>query len=143
MADLTQIREAIAESLRSISDVQVSAYLLSNPTPPTLMVTPGEIDYHQALQDGMEMYTLRVQALVAHTGDIGPQQQLDGMLASTGNRSIKAAVELEPTLGGLVDDLVVLKTKGYHLVHVGQGATAQIYLGADLDVLVYTTGSAS
>jgi hypothetical protein len=44
VASLTEIREALASSIKETlpaGDVQVSAYLLPNPSPPTVQIFPG------------------------------------------------------------------------------------------------------
>lgn len=141
MADITAIRLALATVLESVwGDVQggqVSAYMRPDPIPPLIQIVPGEIDWHQALQDGCEMYTMNIQALVSETTDLGQQQLLDSLLASTGEQSIKQAVEADPTLDGLVDDLIVVKTKGYHSYRIGSGE----FLGAEWQVHIYASGA--
>lgn len=137
MADLTAIREAIAAALEvSFGDsMQISAEMLSNPTPPSAHVFPDETDYHKAMGNGAEDWNLIVQVFVATTSDIGAQRLLDSMLASTGAGSVKAAIEADRTLGGLVSGLKVRKTSGYR---VYQRALGDPLLGADwhLTVLV-------
>lgn len=123
MADLADIRAAIAAKLADAltPGIQVTAYDRLEPIPPCVFVIPGEIDWHLALEDGLEMYTMRVEALVGETTDEGPQKLLDELLASAGDRSIRAILESGPndtgqvTLDGLVDDLIVVKTKGYQI----------------------------
>jgi microcompartment protein CcmL/EutN len=147
VASLTEIREALASSIKETlpaGDVQVSAYLLPNPSPPTVQIFPGETDWHQALQDGLEKRELIVQALVGTPTEEGAQRRLDDFLASSGEFSLKAAIErIAPgdqtvTLGGLVEDVEVVKTKGYH-VYKADGRPPQ--LGAEWVVDVYVNGS--
>jgi hypothetical protein len=147
MASLTDIREALAAALKEslpAGEVQVSAYILANPSPPTVQIFPGETDWHQALQDGLEKRELIVQALVGTPTEEGAQRRLDGFLASTGEFSLKAAIEkVAPgdqtvTLGGLVEDVEVVKTKGYQ-VYKTEGKPPQ--LGAEWIVDVYVIGS--
>jgi hypothetical protein len=149
MAGLTEIREALAGRLRDslpIDVVQVSAYLLANPSPPTVQIFPGEVDWHQAMQDGMEMRALVVQALVGQPTEEGAQRRLDAFLESDGDLSIKAAIERiddgdqTVTLGGLIDDLIVVKTKGYQ-VYRQTDPPKPPQLGAEWLVHVYVTGS--
>jgi microcompartment protein CcmL/EutN len=147
VASLTDIREALAAGLKEslpAGEVQVSAYILANPSPPTVQIFPGETDWHQALQDGLEKRELIVQALVGTPTEEGAQRRLDGFLASTGEFSLKAAIEkIAPgdqtvTLGGLVEDVEVVKTKGYQ-VYKTEGKPPQ--LGAEWIVDVYVIGS--
>lgn len=133
MATLKQIREGIAAKLNTIPNIQASAYMLSNPTPPAAHVIPGEIDYDQTMQRGMDMWTLTVQVFVALVTDKGGQLRLDAMLAPTGTSSVKAAIEADKTLGGVVDTLRVSRMTGYQIFNLERGPV----LGAEWTVLVY------
>jgi hypothetical protein len=115
VATLEQIREALAAAVRTaMPDRQVSAYMLSNPTPPAVHLYPSNIDYHKAFGNGLEPLTFEVQAFVAAaSGDIGSQKNLDRFLDPGSPTSLKAALESDVTLGGLVNDLIVRSASGY------------------------------
>lgn len=102
-----RIRAGLAANLSAIDGCQVSAYMLSNPTPPCLFVSidPAEgVRYDRAMQRGLDEYSLRVHGIVAVTSDQGAQSRLDEWLASRGPGSVKAAIESDRTLGGVADD---------------------------------------
>lgn len=136
MADMQDLREALALNLSQIENIQVSAYMLANPTPPAIHVIPAQTEYHQTMgSGGAEWWQFTIQAFVAATSDIGSQQRLDRMLGSDGPDSVKAALESDPTLGGLCDDLIVTSRTGYQVfVPDGRGAL----LGAEWTVRVFT-----
>src|SRR5262245_15343551 len=140
MASLTAIREAMAENLSSISGMQVSPYLLSNPTPPAAHIFPSPtdpIDFDKTMQRGHDDVVLIVQVFVALTGDIGPQKVLDQYLAGSGSKSFKAALESDPTLNGESDDLRVTGVTAYQRYVLPTGGEV---LAADLRVEVLATG---
>ena len=128
-----EIREGIADALRVIPGLQASAYSLSNPTPPTAQVMRGEIQYDQALQHGTHWWTMRVQAFVALVSDIGAQKILDRFLSPDGAFSIKAAIEADATLGGVVSDLQVTTAAGEQVYVRDQGGPV---LGSEWTVRV-------
>ena len=138
MASLAQIRQGLAANLAVLDGIQVSAYVLGNPTLPTVWVRPATaegIEYHRAFANGLENWTFTVQAFFASgISDIGAQQKLDELLASTGATSVKAALETDKTLGGLVKDLIVQTCTGYLEYGRPDGTTA---LGCDWTVVVY------
>jgi hypothetical protein len=110
--------------LATLNGYQVSPYMISSPTLPTVWVKgPADVEYHQASQNGMSTWTLIVQAFTNLAADIGGQEKLDPLCEETGALSVKALIEAEPTLGGQVDDLIV-RTLGnydtYSLAGVGQ-----------------------
>lgn len=134
---LTQIREGLAANLAAIDGCQVSAYMLSNPTPPTVHVYPGDIDYDLAMHRGLDKWTLTVQAFVGMVSDQGAQVKLDAFLAPSGATSVKAAVESDKTLGGLVSDLQVVSCSGYRVYARESGGPV---LGAEWTVEVLASG---
>jgi hypothetical protein len=133
LAELGTIREALAATLSTVIGIQVSPWMLGNPTPPTAHIFPGAVDYHQAMQNGHSDWELTVQVLVPRVNDVGSQRQMDAFLATDGALSVKAALELEPTLGGIVEHLTVTSTTGYQVFNLDAGSQA---LGADWTVRI-------
>jgi hypothetical protein len=112
MADLAAIRTALAANLSTIPDLQVSAYVLSNPTPPSAVVFAGPTEFDKAFGRGMDMLVFMVRVVVAAVSDISAVVNLDPYMAGSGARSIKAAIESDSTLGGSVFDVSVVGTDG-------------------------------
>lgn len=108
-----RIRQAMADQLRDqIAGLNAQPYLLSNLTPPCATVLRGPLTYDQAMQGGVHFWTFLVRAFVASVTDIGAQRLLDQYLAPEGEMSIKAAIEDDPTLGGVVQELHVTGATG-------------------------------
>jgi hypothetical protein len=136
VADLAAIRAGIAANISAISDLQVSAYMLANPTPPNVQVIPGDTDYDLAMHRGLDELTMRVVVSVGLVADIGAQKNLDEYLAGSGPRSIKQAVESDPTLGGVVADVTVTAATGPKVLATEQGGV----LFSEWTVQVLATG---
>lgn len=137
MPDLEQIRQALAHNLDAIPGVQVSAYMLSNPTPPAIEIQPAETVYDETFGRGMDTWTLTIRAHVAQTLDVGAQRRLDRMLAPAGASSVKARAESDRSLGGLVEDLRVTRCAGYR-VFVREGGAQTV--GSEWTVQVLAPG---
>jgi hypothetical protein len=142
--DVEAIREGIAANLTAAfasihrdQRPQVSAYMLSSPSPPCVQVMgPDEIIYDITFGRGSDTWMFIVQVFVALVSDIGAQKRLDRMLAPTGPESIKEAVERDTKLGGSCKDLRVTRSAGYQqFVLEGRGAV----LGSDFTVQVETS----
>jgi hypothetical protein len=134
MATLEQIRLGLATNLEAIGDMQqVSPYALPQPTPPSIEIIVGEILYHQAMVDGLVQVTMIVRAYVGLALNVPAQQRLDRFLAPSGDESVKAAIEADLTLGGVVDDVTVVSASG-HIVFVRESQPAM--LGAEWTVTV-------
>jgi hypothetical protein len=137
MTSLAAVRAGLAANLDAIPDIQVSAYMLSNPTPPAIEIHPSQTDYDLALKRGLDRWRFTVRAFVGLTSDIGAQKRLDRMLASSGSESVKAAVESNPSLSGVIEDLRVINASGYRQ-YLREGASA--VLGAEWEVEVLAIG---
>ena len=113
---IAAIRQGLATNLATIPEVQVSAYILSNPTPPTVWVAGISIEFDQAMGQRLagfsytDQYTATIQGFVALNDDVGNQALLDSLLAGSGVYSVKTALEADKTLGGASDTLWVSAT---------------------------------
>lgn len=135
---IKQIRAALAVNLETIPNVQVSAYMLLNPTAPTIEILPDVITYDETMHRGMDDLRFILRAYAGVTTDRGAQILIDSMLEPTGSKSVKAATESDPTLGGIIDDLRVVSASGYRFFEVpGKG----ILLGCDWTVEIFAPGA--
>ena len=107
--NVAAVRTAMATALSVIPDVQVNAYALSQPTPPGLQILPPGVQYDRAMHRGLDEWVFIVQGFVAFTTDTGSQVSLDLMCAPSGASSVKAALEADKTLGGVVQSCHVLE----------------------------------
>jgi len=111
MATNQQIREGIATQLETIPDLQVYA------TPPGSIVVPAAVvrrrntTYDVSL-DGVVDTTWTVTVFVQFANNDSAAEHLDTYVTSTGDHSVKAAVETDPTLGGVVDFAAVTSAEG-------------------------------
>lgn len=135
---LNEIREALATRLNTIADTQVSAYALSNPTPPTLQVVGGEIEYDETFgasaEGGMH---LKIQGLIGAPGDIVVQKRLGDYSDHRGAKSVKATVQADPTLGGVVLHADVISASAEQVYATDRGS----YLGREWIVEVTARGA--
>ena len=139
MAAIADIREAIADALEAIPNVQTSAYNLGNPTFPSLVVLGhDEINYgNLAFGRHDTEWNLIVRGYVAQSAsDLAGQQRLDRWLASDGVDSVKAAIEADPSLGGVADWVLVIRSSGSNIFQLENTVSA---LGTDFTVQVQTT----
>lgn len=105
MAGLTEIRVALAAALGTIPNLQVSPYPLSSPEPPSAHVVPDMLAYHQSFgPGGAQQWSFRVQVFLAYVEDIGSQKAADRFLDDD---LVMETLEADPTLGGVVSDLIV------------------------------------
>lgn len=123
MASLTEIREALADRLKSITDLNVQPVVLGQIAVPAALIAPdsGPFLTYPDL-DGSVDVKLIVTVLVATVVSDAAQNELDGYLVSNGPNSIKAAVDADPTLGSVAHYAMVTEARNYGLIN---------YSGAD------------
>jgi hypothetical protein len=97
--------------------------------PAVIAIPPDRIDYDETMDGGATMmFTLRL--LVSRTQDGADQEALNAYMSRKGTRSVKAALEADPRLGGTVSDVFVNEAGNYGNWPVG----GQTYLGFELRV---------
>lgn len=119
---LAEVRQALADRLSEIEELNAQPYMLAEPIAPAAHVFPTPVDYDETFQRGSDDWTFTVQVFVSDgTGSQVAQIRLDEYIEPVGPRSVKAKLE-EPdapdgsvTLGGLIDDLHVTRCEGYRL----------------------------
>ena len=94
----------------AFTNTQINQYVLAAPSGEFFeidAVAGLEIDYDAAMQRGFDEYYLTVRGMTPITGDETAQVTLHAWLDKTGANSVKAAVEADKTLGGVVSSLIV------------------------------------
>lgn len=141
MATLKQIRTALVANLDGLPGCQISPYQLSQPTPPCIHIFPDPdefVVYHQASANGLVTWTMNVQGIVQNA-DQGAQANLDTWLEPSGAQSVAAALESDPTLGGIAQQAVVRRGARYQ--EYVRADTGQSYLACTWIVDVLTRGT--
>lgn len=134
MPELADIRQGLADRLDAIPDLQVSPYVLANPTPPAAHLFPDIVEYDKTFGRGHDDWFFTVQAFVGMTGDVAAQINLDRMLAPSGDASVKEALESGSAIAG-IEDVHVLSCSGYRRYAQSAGEV----LGAEWRVRVLIT----
>jgi len=120
---INQIREAIKTRLEGIAGTQVSAYVLGNPTFPSLQVVSGEITYDETVGTAaLKGYEFKVQAMVGAVTDIGAQKLLGEYSDSTGSKSVFATIGADHTLGGVVQHADVVSASEEKIYELPNGS---------------------
>ena len=115
--NLPAVRQAMADLVTEGCRIDCSAYMLANPTPPAAHLFPSPVEYDAAFNRGMDVWTFTLQVYVAETViERAAQERLDEFMSTSAATSVKRALELPDgpqRLGGLIDDLLVLRCDGY------------------------------
>jgi len=133
MAELSQIRDAMGEALTAVPNLRVRPNIPSLVTPPMAVVFPQTIEYDLNAARGVNRYTFTVSVFVVKADDRAAQLRVDPFVSPTGTASVKAALEADRTLGGVVDTLRVTNVSNYS----STDANDVLYLAVDFEVEVY------
>lgn len=120
---LKEARLAMAAKVRAaIPGLQMSDVMLAEPTAPGAHVFPSRVDYDETFQRGVDNWPFTLQAFVGTAGgDRAAQENLDAYIEPSGEKSVKAALEVPDTedsrvsLGGIIHDLRVVRCEGYRI----------------------------
>jgi hypothetical protein len=139
MGKIADVRAGLATAMGTIAGLSTEAYVRDIADVPVAMVGgPDPLEYDKTFGRGHDDYTFPVMVFAARVSDEDSQTQLDAYLDPFGASSIKAAIEADSTLGGVVDDLRVTGAREYG----PQDINGVMYLGAVLLVEVMASGKA-
>jgi hypothetical protein len=132
MAEMSAIRTALASKIGTISGLRTAATVPDQVSPPIAVIIPERVTYDEAYARGLVVYTFIVQVVVGKVSERSAQNRLDGFVNSSGATSIKAAIEADKSLGGVVFDSRVTEMTSYTVVQIGDIA----YLSCEFRVTV-------
>lgn len=131
------IRAALATALAGVTGfdgklLQSTGYAPDAIDPPWAYPAGSTGTYDETL-DGNAGVVWTLRLLTSRSEDQVGQEHLDAFLADEGPSSVKVALEADPTLGGLVDDLAVQGWDGYRMFEVA----GTDYYGVELTAVIF------
>jgi hypothetical protein len=106
------VRDNLKTALQTITGLRVFDYVPDSANIPTnnafAIVGQLNMNYDYTLNRGFDSASCQIIVVVGRMSERNGQERLDGLLASSGSTSIKAAVEVDKTLGGAVQTLRVV-----------------------------------
>jgi hypothetical protein len=108
MIKINQVREALGQNLSDITGIRIYDKIPDVVVPPCAVV--GQLDFTFDIDNarGLDQASVDVFVIVQRISERAGQDKLDQLLAGTGSKSIKTALESDRTLGGLVNTLRVI-----------------------------------
>lgn len=113
------VRAGLATRLDTITGLRAFEYVPDSLAPPAAVIEPLEVDYHEAMQNGLDQYRAFVLVIVGRMSDRSSQARLDAYVTSSGASSVKAALEADKTLGGACSTLMVINARPREVVVSG------------------------
>lgn len=142
MSIVTDIRQAIADSMKAIEGLETARNPMANPTPPTAWVTRAKTEWDITNARGTDLLTFNVEVFVGLASDAGSQDILDQFVDPYGPKSVKAAVESGTALDELVslENVRVTEAGADHQASLSAGVSASKYLAVVFTVEIYAPG---
>lgn len=135
MATVTELRTGLAANLATIEGLRTAATVPDQINPPLAVVMPNTITYDTAFaRMGGDEYEFVVMVIVGRVDERTAQNRLDNFCSGSGPLSVKAAIEIDKTLGGKAFDCRVTSLRNYNQISVGDST----YLSAEFVVQVYS-----
>lgn len=131
MGSISAMRAGIAANLATIPGLRSAAEIPDNPNPPVAIVVLDSVNYDQTFGNGCVLYSFTVTVIVGRTAERIAQRNLDAFI-SLGEKSIKNAIELDKSLGGIAFDCRVASLNSVGSIQLNDNT----YLAADFTVSV-------
>jgi hypothetical protein len=132
-ATVTQIKQGIATALATIPGLRSYAVQPDNLNPPFAWPMLDTVTYNGAMRGGLITHIYTVTVVVGRAAERTAQNALDGYVSYDSATSIRAALEADRTLGGVVQNLLVESANNISTTE-GNDTT---YLMVDFRVVVY------
>jgi len=129
------LRIGLATNLATIPGLRTSAEIPDNPSPPIAIVQLRTVEYDQAFQRGMSVYTFLVTVIVGRSAEREAQRRLNDYCDNSGESSVKVAIESDRTLDGEAFDCRVVSMDNIGNLQLGDAT----YLAAEFTVNAYAS----
>lgn len=100
---------------------------------PAVFVLVESVDYQNAFALGDPRMTFTLTGVVARTSDRAAYERLSEFVAPTGARSVREILEIDRTLGGVCQTLIVQRADNIRMLSQGDAD----YLAVDVSLLVH------
>ena len=110
-SSIADLRQGLADALRTIPGVRVYESVPDNPNPPGVAISFDRIAYDSVFARGCDEYEFVVHLFVARADDRSAQVRQEEYVAGTGPYSVKQAIEADPTLTGTAQTVRVSEAR--------------------------------
>jgi hypothetical protein len=128
-----EIQSALGDALATIPGLRVADHLPETINPPVAVIQIQSVTYHRAMNGGLSQWDFVVSVVAGRMGDRAAQRVLDQWMSYDGAYSVRAALESDPTLGGVCSTLKVDDMLAVRPVSLGDAS----YLSCEFNVFVH------
>jgi hypothetical protein len=106
-ASVLAVAEAIKTQLSTISGLRTFSYQPEQLNPPLAYPELNQVNYHRAMGLGDVVMDWTIHVIVGRYTDRTAYATLDAYLNASGSTSVRAALEADPTLGSVVQAVLL------------------------------------
>lgn len=118
-ATISQTSQALMSALSGISGLRTKTYQPEAPMPSMAYPVLEQVNYHSTFSGGVVTMDYQVHVIVGRWTDRTAHALLDNYLSYDGASSIRAALEADKTLGGVVQAILVASSANISSVSQG------------------------
>lgn len=130
---ISQVNTGLKNRLSTITGLRVYDYQPDTGYVPFAFPALTTIEYHKAMNGGMRIFTYNITIVTGRVDERTGQDEMDAFASYDGAKSVRAALEADKTLGGVVDTLIVTSSANVNAMSQGENQ----YLTLDFTVTVY------
>jgi hypothetical protein len=130
---VSDIAAALTTALGAIPGLRTAAYLQDTITPPVALVAIERVNYHGAFAGGDVTHTYTVHLILDRNSDRAALAALEGYMSQAGATSVRAAIESDVTLGGVVAAATVTEAGPVSTLSIN-GTAAYVWLPFTVEV---------
>lgn len=118
----TQIKEALVAAMTNGTGVRGRPFIPGTVEPPSIVIVPGTfipgdtkaaIEFDSTMANGSHDYIFTVALILSDADRRVAQEEVDQYISPEGEKSLKAALEADMTLGGVVSFARMVKVVQY------------------------------
>ena len=128
----SELHAGLAAALAEIPGLRVADHVSENLNPPQAVVQLDQVTYHRAMGGGLSEWRFVVVMVAGRMGDRTGQLTIDGWLSWDGDQSVRAAIEADPTLGGVAHTTKVAQSLAIRPLSIGELTYLTVELNVDV-----------
>ena len=133
MASIKALRDGLKTRLAAVSGIYTHDTIPDDVYPPAAIVGfPTSVRYDFAMRTAVSRYLFPVRVIAGRTMEAQSQDTIDDLCSPDGALSIRAAVDADPTLGGVAHSSRVVEARDFGVYEVA-GVS---YIGGEFEIEV-------
>ena len=133
MASIKALRDGIKTRLATVTGIYTHDTIPDDVYPPAAIVGfPTAVRYDFAMRTPVSRYTFPVRVVAGRTTERESQDKIDDLCSPDGALSIRAAIDADPTLGGVAHSSRVVEARDFGVYEVA-GVS---YIGGEFEIEV-------